>query len=76
MQAQISDAKNKLRDAESYRQLVGTSTLNVRLGKGLNLAGSFSARHHNYRANSLQRDSNRVALSLSFSPGEIPISFH
>ena len=59
----------------TYRQLIGTSTLNYKLGKGFNLAGSYSLRHHNFVANSLRRDSNRTAISLSFSPGDIPLSF-
>ncbi len=59
----------------TYRQLIGTSTLNYKLGKEFNLAGSYSFRHHNFVANSLRRDSNRTAISLSFSPGDIPLSF-
>ena len=59
-----------------FRQTLGGSTLNYNLGKGFHFSGLFNYRHQNINAVSFRRDSTRIGLGISFSPGDIPISFH
>jgi hypothetical protein len=59
-----------------YRIYTGSSNLTYRLGSGFSLGAGYSRRHQDLQVSTFRQNSSRVSLSIYFSPGEIPLSFH
>jgi hypothetical protein len=60
---------------QALNQRGGGATVTYRLASGLNLTATYLRRRQDLTGTEFRRDGSRVAIGLSFSPGEIPISF-
>lgn len=72
----VSNMKSLGQTIQAYRQANGMATINYHLGKGLNLTGGYGRRFQDIQGNVYRQNSSRVMFGLSYSPSNIPISFH
>jgi hypothetical protein len=59
-----------------YKSLGAGGGATYSVTKDLHLEATYQYRHQDVTNGGLKRDSSRVSIGLSFSPGDLPVSFH
>jgi hypothetical protein len=76
----LSGARTTLRsigqDLQRYGQYYGATDVSYTLMPSLFISASFGMRYQNLDISDFRRTSSRSSVSIVFSPGEIPVSFH
>ena len=60
----------------SYAQINGGAGITYALTRPIQLTARYDARHQEIVSGTNLRDSNRASIGITFSPGDIPLSFH
>ena len=59
-----------------YAQIIGGAGVTYALTRPIHLTARYDARHQEIVNSVYLQDSNRATIGISFSPGDIPLSFH